>query len=125
MPRRGGGGGAGGAWEECDIGPAPPSRTDFEVTGLEPQTKYRFRLAARNNAGLGRFCAPITVLTTRAGVGGAAADDHSDDEPTVEFARVDPKHNVQTVAGPGLEDSSDSEADYIEGYPDTSDSEAD
>ena len=71
-------GGVEAEWEVAQH-PAKEER-EFVVEALTPLTKYRFRLAAENRAGVGRFCAPVTIATTREG---ETPDDGSDDEVCV------------------------------------------
>lgn len=53
---------------------APGERPRARVERLRPRTNYLFKLQARNNKGLGPFCAPVAYSTgAEAGSGGGLA----------------------------------------------------
>jgi len=95
-------GGSAGEWEAVQH--PPKEAREFAVEGLAPLTKYRFRLAAENRAGVGRFCAPVSIATTRED---DEPDDGSDDEPTTAYSPVRTAAS-NCVAGPAM-DSDESE----------------
>lgn len=51
-----------------------PPRTSFQVEGLSPNTRYRFRVAAKSSRGLGQPSAPVEVTTLESGEFGS--DEH-------------------------------------------------
>ncbi|KAJ8305579.1 hypothetical protein KUTeg_016124 [Tegillarca granosa] len=53
-----------GAWTETED-TVPPTSTSYTVTGLRPNTKYSFRVAATNDEGRSEFSPPSDEVKTR------------------------------------------------------------